>query len=422
MRALSGYLLLLFVAMTTAAAQQSPASLPPSEELKTVTAPFDAARAQPNDLTDADLLALSVGVSRAGHACGTLLPSLEALTKQPEEVLALARLCIFGQQFEPARAAVVRYLELPVMPQREMALLLLTEAFLGLKDDFNAAQQVFALKRDFPYDTQIYFAADQVILAGALLNDEQNTYTLQLCGDQLKVSLPLLESGKSLISKEGTASPSTLFADAVRCVDIARDLHDLSEQSTLGRLEKIVDLPFWQGTAELAPMQSALARTELTGKQTPLALLSGRLLRAGGPLLPHTVPLTRGTALLVPFVMWAPSTSSIIRDFPVIAPQQIVYLLTSWAANTGGEDTETPELLASLRAFAAGLPVHVEVLVVPDAVLRQFHADVYPGSIVVRDGFLRADLPLTGGAAQRMTVLALGPIAPAPDHHGAGRK
>ena len=400
--------------MSVVAQQAAPPTLPPSEALKAATAPYNAARAQPNDLTDADMLALGVGVERASHDCGALQASLDALTKQPDELIALARLCIFGQQFEPARAVAVRYLTLPSMPQREMALLLLVQAFLGLKNPTNAAEQVFTLERDFAYDTQIYFAADQVILAAGLMGDQQNAQVLQLCGDQLKVSLPLLESGKGFAGKEGNASPSTLFADAVRCVDLERDLHDLSGTVALTALEKIVQLPAWQATAELAPMQAALARTLMVGKPAPVAVLDGRVVRAAGPLLARRVALTRGTTLLVPFTMWAPSTQSMIRDFPATAPQQELYLVTSWAANTGDEDAESPELLASLRSFAQSLPAHVTLLVTPESFLQAFHADAYPGVIVVRDGTVQANTPLVGEAAKRMAVLALGLVSKTP--------
>ncbi len=228
---------------------QQPAQMPPSEELKAATAPFEAARAQPDDLTDADRLALRVGVSRSAQACLALQPSLASLSSQSDELLAFSRLCIFGQQFEPARQGAVQYLTLPATPKREMALLLLVQAFLGLG---------------------------------------------------------------------------------------------------------------------------------------------------------------YGTVLLVPFTLWAPSTLATVRSLPTTAVRQPVYLVTSWSANTGGVDKETPELLAALRDYARALPKHVSIFIVPKALLEQFHADVFPTAIVIRDGMVQANVPLVGEAAERIIGVALG--------------
>jgi len=393
--------------------------MPPSEELKSSTAPLIAARAQPDDLTQADLLALGIGVSRAAQACARLEPAQEEWAKTPDELLSLVRLCLFGRQYEPARKAALRYLALPSPPEREKTILLLSQVFLRLNNPINAAAQIFTLELDYPYDAQIHYAADQVIDAGAMLHDEANGTVIELCNDQLKNTLPLLDNGKGLLGKESSATPGTLFADAVRCLAIARDLHEGSAQTTATRLERIVQLPAWQKTAELSAMQSAFARSEMTGKPAPIETISGKRVNSAGPLQPAKVVLAHGTALLVPFALWTPGALSIVRDFHVTAPQQKIYLLTSWTANTGMADEASKELLDSLRSTAKTLPAQISVLVVPDAVLQQFHADAFPAAIIVRDGIVQANLPLDGAAAKRLSIFALGPIAPGPgiQHH-----
>jgi hypothetical protein len=369
-------------------------------------------------MTQADLLALGIGVSRAGQACLRLEPALKEFEKTPDELLALARLCLFGRQYEPARQAAVRYLALAAPPEREKAILLLSEAFLKLNDPLNAASQVFSLEQNYPYDAQIHYAADQVINAGALYN-EANYSVIELCDNQLKNTLPLLENGKGLLGKEGSATPGMLFADAVRCLAIARYLREGSAQTTATRLERIVQLPAWQKTAELAAMQSALARAEMAGKPAPSEIISGKLISSAGPLRPARVVLAHGTSLLVPFALWTPSALSIVQDFHRTAPRQKIYLLTSWTANTGLADEASKELLDSLRSTAKTLPTQISILVVPDAVLQQFHADAFPAAIIVRDGVVQANLPLDGDAAKRLSLFALGPIAPGPgsQHH-----
>ena len=410
--------LLLGIFLWTAMAQQpTPMQMPPSEELKAATAPFEAARAQPDDLTEADNLALGVGVSRAGHACLALTPSLPSFVSQPDEILALARLCIFGQQFEPARQAAVQYLKRPATPKRETAMLLLVQAFLGLRDPSNAAQQVLSLERDYPYDTQIHYAEDQVLLAEGVMSDQQSDDVLKLCANQSKTSFAVLEQGQDLSGAGASVSPAILVSDAVRCIDMERALHDSSAAATFSRLQQALKLTAWKGTAELAPMQAAVARTAMVENRTPLSSISGKLVRANGPLTSQAVPLSHETSLLVPFTLWAPSTLSAVRSLPLTASWQATYLITSWSANTGGADQQTPELLASLRSFAQSLPAHASLLVVPEPVLEQFHADVFPAAIVIRDGVVKANLPLVGDTARRLTVLALGTPTPIPSKH-----
>ena len=53
-------------------AQENGTPLSPSEAYKAAMAPFNAARAQPGDLTDADKLALGIGMADASRNCRAL--------------------------------------------------------------------------------------------------------------------------------------------------------------------------------------------------------------------------------------------------------------------------------------------------------------------------------------------------------------
>lgn len=410
----SALLLCLFCRADLLLAQEIPTpQMPPSEALEYSTAPFVAARAQPDDMTQADLFAFSIGIARASQACNDLVPTLEELTNTPNELLALARLCNFGRQYDIARRAAKSYLQLPGLADREKAYLILVQSSLGLNLPVDAASQVFSLESEFPYDPEIHYAADQVILAGTLSSDNSNNAVLGLCTEELRNSLPLLEKGKGLAGKSASVTAGTLFTDAVRCADIARDLHEDSARATLARLQSIVQLPEWRRTAELGTMRSALARAKMIGNPSP-AVVSGKLVHATGPLRPLTFSLAHGTNLLIPFTLWSPDAFSIVRDFHATVPRQRIYLLTSWAANTGTTDTESNTVLESLRLAAQSLPAHVSIVVVPNNLLQQFQVDAFPGAIVIKDGIVRANLPLVGDAGKRMTVFALGPIADGP--------
>ncbi len=369
-------------------------------------APFNAARAQADDLTAADGIALGVGISRAAKDCAALTARTEDYARNAPEVLALAKLCLFGQQFEPARAAAVRYIALTDPKEHETALLILIRAFLGLKVPGSALPQWRSLLSDFPYDANVHFAGDQIIDATAGASPGYNDMALEVCGKQNAVTLPLLAGGKALPGKDASATAGFLFSDAARCWMLARDTGDVSAAATLKQLTSIAEEPAWQASAELAPMREALARIGMLGQPVPLPVLHAKALTAAGQS-PLAVPLTRGSIVLIPCTLWAPSTPSILRTLQLSAPGQRMYAITSWAANTGAADVPNDTLGAGMREFARGLPARVPLLVVPDAELRALHDDAYPASVVVREGKVAANLPLTGEAAVRLLLIGL---------------
>src|ERR1700761_3108799 len=182
--------------LTIALQAQTSDTLSPSESYKAALAPLIQTRNQPDDLTDADKAALGIGIARAGRDCLSLSASDSDFAANPKEVFALGQLCNFGQQFEPAREAFVKYLALPDPPEREQALALLIHALLGLKDAGSAEPQVDSLLRDYPYDALIHGAINQVIDAAE--GSRVNNIALELCAKQREATLPLLAAGKTL--------------------------------------------------------------------------------------------------------------------------------------------------------------------------------------------------------------------------------
>ena len=112
-------------------------------------------------------------------------------------------------------------------------------------------------------------------------------------------------------------------------------------------LAAIVQEPSWAGTADLALMQDALKRQQMVGKIAPFAALRGNLLGTSG-LVPRTIPLRRGTVLLIPFTLWSPSMPEITRDLVKMVPRQTIYAITSWRGNTGRNDFRSNEVLEGL--------------------------------------------------------------------------
>lgn len=396
----------LFVVMSAPllAGQAGPAALSPSEAYKAALAPFTATRSQANDLTDADKFALGIGIAQASRDCLALSSDIANFAGNGKELFALGQLCIFGQQYEPARVAIVDNLALPQPEEREQALLLLVRAYLGLKEPAGAAGQVDSLLHDYPYDAAIHGAIDQVIDSAEGVN--QNYHALKLCATQNAVTLPLLESGKTLEGKNGGVPAARLFADAVRCDAVTESSGKPGKPGNLEQLAAIAQQPGWAGTADLAVMQAALARQQMVGKSVPVATIHGYLLGTGGVLIPKAVSLRRGVVVLVPFTLWAPSTPQVASDLAKLMPQRqtINYAITSWHANTGREDVRSSEVVVGLRAWQRSLPSNVSILIVPDSVLSGFHSDAFPAGILVRDGTVLANGVISGEGAERLLV------------------
>ena len=399
-------LALLLFAIQLAATPGS-SQLPPSEALSSAMAPFNAARAQADDLTTADNIALGVGIAHASRDCLSLTAKQASYANNAPELLALGKLCLFGQQYEAARTAAVQYMASTEIKDHELPLLMLVSAFMGLGAPGSAVPQVRSLLLQFPYDAQIHLALDQVIDATAGATPEFNQLALEMCGKQNAVTLPLLTGGHAISGKDASVSADTLFGDAVRCMTLARATGDVSAAGTLEQLQNILDLPAWQASAEQAPMQEALARTKMVGRAAPFTVLQGKVLLANGTLEPRSVSLAHGKVLLIPFALWSPSVVSILQTLILSAPQQNFYAITSWAANTGSTDAPNNNLLLAMRDLRKSLPAHTALLVVPDAELKALHADTFPAGVVVRDGKVAANAPLTGKAWVRLVLLGL---------------
>ena len=381
---------------------ESPASaMSPTESYKVAMAPFQATRSQPDDLTDADQIALGIGMTKAGQDCLRLTGDSSSFSQNAEQLFALGQLCMFGQQFEAARADLVNYLALPDPPRREEALLMLARAFLGLDSPRPADAQIESLLRDSPYDAPIHLAIDEVV-EGALAVDDDET-ALRLCQMQTAATLPILKGGRALGGKDSSVPAAALFRDAIRCAALARSS---GQPDSLDQLVTVGQQPSWDGTADLPVIQSALRRQVMVGEKAPLSIVRGNAVSAAA-LVPRSISLVHGTALLVPFTLWSPSTPAVLASIARGAPHQTIYAVTSWHANTGGADQPSRQMLEGMRLWQRSLPRRVVLLILPDSELSLFAADVFPAGIVVKDKKVIANMPLSGKGSQRFLLKAV---------------
>jgi hypothetical protein len=388
-------LLSVMMADGPAQAQDDTKLLSPSEAYRAALLPLEAARAEQDDLTEADKFALGLGIGMASRDCLALSADVSALATNAKELLSLGELCLFGQQYEPARASLTKYLVLPDALDKRQALLLLVRAHLGLNQPASAAAEIKSLLSDYPYDAQIHFAMSQVIDAAEGADPRFDKLALHLCETQSAITLPLLVSGKAIEGKDVSATSSALFSDAVRCAALSRQSSKDDTPSVMQKLNQVAQQKGWIGTADLAPMQAASARQMMVGSKIPLSSLHGSAI-IKNTLVPRTARLASGTVILLPFTLWSPGAPSVVRDLAKYSVQHRIYAITSWSANTGREDMPSEQILDALRAWQRTLP--------PNKELNVFHADSFPSGIVIRDGIVRFNSVLSTQGSERLLL------------------
>jgi hypothetical protein len=124
-------------------------------------------------------------------------------------------------------------------------------------------------------------------------------------------------------------------------------------------------------------------------------------------MTPRLISLRRGTVLLLPFVLWSPNASEEAGRLARLAPQQIIYAITSWSANTGRDDVPSNEISTALREWQRNLPANVHMVIVPNTELSVFHVDSFPAGIGISKGTVRWNGVLSSQGAERMLLSAV---------------
>ncbi len=392
--------------------------LSPSEAYRYAMQPFLNARSAPNDLTDADVWALGQAIIRAQQQCEALTkPSTDSSksdatasqksgvafggskqdnipvipSKEYENnLLALGRLCTFGQDLEPAKNALIEYLGLPGIEDAKSAYLLLTRVFVGLSNFPAAESTMESLVSLFPYDGDIHLAIDQTIDAAEPSDDKGVIERLNSL--QLPYTLKALATGGVLKGKENKINAATLVADALRCADAMRNEGKTKDAAALvKKIKTLTSAPAIAQTASKPEIDSAFMRYALVGQPAQHLYgteLRGELITKTGRTIPTTKLLTGKMTVLVAFSLAAPASEDVItkvvtrlRQVHIEKPIQVI-AITSYAA-TNGEDKKSEVVLKALEGFAGALPTGVPLLLVPDATIKAFAIDAYPAGIVI---------------------------------------
>jgi hypothetical protein len=383
----------------------------PAEAYLYAMQPFNNARNAPDDLTEADQWALSIGISRAKEQC-------EQLAKQKldgEDLLAYGKLCILGQDYEPARRSLIDYLAIPTAKSPEVGRLLLTRAFIGLRWIPSAESQVESLVSLFPYDASIHLAFDMVVDAAENSDAAEDLDVASRLNElQLPHILDALAHGGQVPASNGDAIDAALLVrDALRIADSLRRAYKPEDAAKIvAQVKTDTAVPAIVNTAAWPVIQDALARYAMFQQPSPVRALHGAELPASDALpATRTIPLydpdpaahrivhrinanttsirmTDDRTLVLVFSLAGPTSDSAIHAIlnrlalDRVTPGLKVVAVTSIAANIG-QETPSPEVLNSIRGFRANLPPALPVYLVPDSELKPFAIDSWPAAILI---------------------------------------
>jgi hypothetical protein len=390
-------------------------AMSPGEAYLYAMTPFNNARSGPNDLTEADEWALSIGISRAKEQC-------ELLKKQKlagEDLLAFGKLCILGQDFDPARQSLINYVTLPDAKSPELGRLLLTRAFLGLQDVSSAESQIESLLSLFPYDASVHLGIDMVVDAAEnsdsvddlavapRLNEQQLPHILDALAHAAQNPVNPLPP-----SNGDTVDVTIVVRDALRIADALRRAYKPDDAAKIiDQIQTGIAVPAIMNSAAFPAIQDALVRYDMFQQLSPVHALHGAEFPATDALpATHVIPLydpnpdahriVRGSGqhtiirmlddrtLVLVFSLAGPACDSAIHAIvnrlaiDHITPGLKVVAVTSITANIG-QETPSPEVLNSIRGFRANLPPTLPVFLVPDSELKPFAIDSWPAAILI---------------------------------------
>jgi hypothetical protein len=179
--------------------QGSAADMPaPGAIYKQSMRPLDVVRGSLDNWSDAELGALAVGVHKAREACEQVKPD----SYTGDDLFDLARLCSFGQDWNDANSAAVRYMDSRADPHRAQAFALSINALVHLNGVDLAVQTAHLMLRSLPYDAEVAYAARYM---KDYLEQSGNPLALNLAVEEHAVIVRALQQGTALKAAYGDA-------------------------------------------------------------------------------------------------------------------------------------------------------------------------------------------------------------------------
>ncbi len=336
--------------------------------------PLEVVRASLDNWSDPEVAALAVGMHKANVACAKMKPD----DFSGDALYDLAHLCAFGQDWNDANAAAVRYIGSRGEPHRAQAYAISINALMHQNATEPAAQTTLEMLQWLPYDAEVAFTLRYVKDA---LEQAGNPAALELAGDEHEKIVAALKLGVPLKAGNGDAvmDIGTLYDSAMRLAFFEQYNNN---QSAAAAIAASCDnaLP---DTATLPPeerqhIENVRTRFHLLGEQLPnLTVMRALISPTAKPLLPQS--FGAGTVFVL-FPDWCVQCRHMMKTLTEFAKVNattplhaygLVFADTSMIADNAVHDAYLKELQGTSS------------LVVPAETAQTFGAQDFPLAIAV---------------------------------------
>ena len=379
----------LFALSATSVLAQAPPRLSPQAAYDQAVKPIETVHRSVANWSDAELASLAVAIGRAAEACGERKP----LDHAGEDLVALARLCSLGQQWQQTQAAAARYIDLPTTPKPQLAAAYGLDLIATLhSNDLAAILKVSqAMLAAVPYDPVVDASANDAL---SYLEVAYSSVARELHRSRQPILLAALGSEHPALPRH------LLYADGLAMAALEQYMGEPGDAArTVTALDEA--LTRWPLTPDDAlPVAEARRRYALLGSPLPKIVFTRSLLDPRDT--PHINPDYGGATALLLFPDWC---AQCVR----MGPELGVALGRLGQTNTRvyallAESPPGPALLLPAPAriptralpsrpqpespkprprTSAELMLHTPTLVVPPETLATFAASDFPFLIVV---------------------------------------
>ncbi len=314
--------------------------------------PVDIVRKSIANWSDAEMNALGVAMKKAAIACG----ERKAAMYGGDDLVALSKLCSFGQQWPAAKEAAALYIGADVPPegpgktQLSLAYGLQLDAALHMHDMKEIVADANAMLAGVAYDANVNTAADDAVSYMQLAYTDE---AIKLETIRQPLLLAALAAEKPVIPRRNLYASGLAEAELLQYMnrpdDAAASVARLD--AALGDVTKI-------STDDMAPIGEVRKQYGLLGNPLPKLTLSLSL--ANPTEVPAFDPqFGAGTALLL-FPDWCAQCVGMRRDLwkAEQTKQGIVRLYVLLAEKTPDKDALAAEALAPRPGSAGSLPTH----------------------------------------------------------------
>ena len=265
-------LCVVFVAVWSQAQQPvaTPALLSPQAAYEDSSKPLDIVRKSVANWSPSELTALGVSMKKAGDACEERIN----LTYAGDDLIAMSRLCSFGQQWSETKTSAAKYIQSSdaEKPQLALAYAFQLEAALHMHDVSEIMADAKAMLASVPYDNNVNATSDDTI---AYLQLAYTPQALALETVRQPLLLAALAAEKPLISRH------SLYASGIAQAELMQYMNQTEQAAaSIAALDQALGDEAKLSPDDLVPIGQTRKLYGLLGKPLPKVTLTMSLANA----------------------------------------------------------------------------------------------------------------------------------------------